>query len=271
MKAVILAAGYATRLYPLTLHTPKCLLTVAGRTLLDTLCEKVNASKEIDEIIVITNAKFYPQLCVWQEKARPGPQALARGTSAGAVECPVLSSGVPVRILNDRTLSNETRLGAIGDLGFAIRKCHLDTDILMLAGDNLFDSTFADFLSFSKNHKEAVSIALYDIQDARRASKKFGVVEIDASSEVIGLEEKPEHPRSSYIGMGVYYFPKSSLRLVNEYLSGDAAKDAPGYYIQWLLGKVRVFGFLFQGMWYDIGNLSALEEANKAFARKISN
>ncbi len=254
MKAVILAAGYATRLYPLTFNTPKCLLTVAGRTLLDTLCEKVNASKEIDEIIVVTNAKFYPQLCVWQEKARP-----------------VLSSGVPVRILNDRTLSNETRLGAIGDLGFAIRKCSLDTGLLMLAGDNLFDSTFADFLGFSKSHKEAVSIALYDIQDARLASEKFGVVEIDASSEVIQIEEKPEHPRSSYIGMGVYYFPKSSLRFVNEYLSGEVAKDAPGYYIQWLLGKVSVFGFLFQGMWYDIGNLSALEEANKAFARKISN
>ena len=250
MKAVILAAGYATRLYPLTLNTPKCLLSVAGKTILDHLCEKLNASKEIDEIIIITNAKFYPQLCEWQGKARPG---------------------IPVRILNDRTLSNETRLGAIGDLGFAIRKCGLETDILMLASDNLFDSGFGDFLNFSKNHKGAVNIALYDIQDARLASKKFGVVELDASSEVIGLEEKPEHPRSSFIGMGVYYFPKDSLRFVNEYLSGEAAKDAPGFYIQWLLGKVKIFGFLFHGMWYDIGNLSALEEAHKAFERKISN
>src|SRR3989338_2526716 len=135
----------------------------------------------------------------------------------------------------------------------------------------VFDSGFADFLSFSKSHKGAVSIALYDIQDARLASKKFGVIEINASLEVIALEEKPEHPRSSYIGMGVYYFPKDSLRFVNEYLSGETAKDAPGYYIQWLLEKVKIFGFLFQGMWYDIGNLSALEEANTVFARKVSN
>ncbi len=250
MKAVILAAGYATRLYPLTLNTPKCLLSVAGKTILDHLCEKLNVSKEIDEIIVITNAKFYRQLCEWQEKAR---------------------LGIPVRILNDRTLSNDTRLGAIGDLGFAIRKCSLETDILMLASDNLFDSALGDFLSFSKSHKGAVSIALYDIQDARLASKKFGVVEIDASSEVVNIEEKPERPRSSFIGMGVYHFPKDSLRFVNEYLSGEAAKDAPGFYIQWLLGKVKIFGFLFHGLWYDIGNLSALEEANTVFARKISN
>lgn len=244
MKAVILAAGYATRLYPLTLNKPKCLLTVGKQTILDALCEKLNAVKTVDEILVVTNAKFFEQLSEWKNGSR---------------------SSLPIRILNDGTTSNENRLGAIGDLRFAIEQCHVDSDILMMASDNLFDQDLSGFSKFALSKQGSIAVALYDIKDKSLAAKKFGVLEIDQNSEVIGIEEKPEYPRSSLIGMGIYYFPKATLRYVSEYLGHQDANDAPGHYIRWLVGREKIFGFLFSGMWYDIGNLKALEEANRAF------
>ncbi len=244
MKAVILAAGYATRLYPLTLNKPKCLLTVGRRAILDVLCDKLDALKELDELIVVTNAKFFDQLVDWKKNAK---------------------SRLPVRVLNDGTTSNDTRLGAIGDLQFALQQCRLETDILMLASDNLFDAGLLKFMDFAVSKKNAVSVGLYDIQDLRLASKKFGVLEINGASEVIGIEEKPEFPKSSLIGMGIYYFPKDSLKFIDEYLSDPEAQDAPGYYVRWLRSRTIIFGFRFSGMWYDIGDLKALEDANQSF------
>ena len=266
VKAVILAAGYATRLYPLTLNKPKCLLAVGGRTILDTLCDKLSGLKNLDELILVTNAKFFDQLSDWKKDTK---------------------LRLAIRVLNDGTVSNETRLGAIGDLRYVIQQCRLRADILMLASDNLFDAGLSDFEDFALSKKGAVSVGLYDIKDPALAAKKFGVLEINGASEVIGMEEKPEFPKSSLIGMGVYYFPEDSLKLIDEYLSqpdvsdtllrqgfgaasleASAKKDAPGYYIRWLNGRVKIFGFLFSGMWYDIGNLKALEDANRAFQDK---
>ncbi len=247
MKAVILAAGYATRLYPLTLNKPKCLLTVGYQTILDSLCDKLNELKSLDELIIVTNAKFYDQLSDWKKNAK---------------------SRLPIRIVNDGTTSNDNRLGAIGDLRFTIQQCHIQSDILMLASDNLFDAGLSAFESFAGLKGGAVSVGLYDIKDSSLASKKFGVLEVNSSSEVIGIEEKPEFPKSSLIGMGIYYFPKDSLKLIDEYLSDQAANDAPGHYIRWLVGRIKIFGFLFSGMWYDIGNLKALEDANQAYQHK---
>ncbi len=247
MKVVILAAGYATRLYPLTLNKPKCLLTVGNRTILDALCGKLDVLKDLDELIVVTNAKFFDQLVNWKKNAK---------------------SRFSIRILNDGTDSNDTRLGAIGDLRFAIQQCRLETDILMLASDNLFDAGLSGFTDFAKSKDGAVSVGLYDIKDPHLAAKKFGVLEINSASEVVSIEEKPEFPKSSLIGMGIYYFPKDSLHLVHEYFDHQEAKDAPGYYIRWLGGRVKIYGFQFSGMWYDIGNLKALEDANQAFSGK---
>ena len=244
MKAIILAAGYATRLYPLTLDKPKCLLMVGQRTILDVLCEKLNALKNLDELIVVTNAKFFDQLEDWRKNTK---------------------SRLPIRILNDGTVSNETRLGAIGDLRFVIQKYQLKTDILMLASDNLFDAPLSGFEDFARSKNDAISVGLYDIKDPSLASKKFGVLEVNNMSEVLGIEEKPEFPKSSLIGMGIYYFTKDSLKLIDEYLSDPNAHDAPGHYIRWLAAKIKIFGFVFSGMWYDIGNLKALEDANKDF------
>ncbi len=248
MKAIILAAGYATRLYPLTKNTPKCLLTVGGRSILDSICDKLNGVAQVDEIVIVTNAKFYDQLSRWSEKTR---------------------SRAKIRILNDHTTSNDTRLGAIGDLGLAIREAGIDADILMMASDNLFDQDLGAFAQFAFSKNESVSVAIYDIKDPALASKKFGVIEVDESFRVKGMEEKPEFPKASTIGMGVYYFPKTTLRRVSEYLAQKHAQDAPGYFIRWLFDSgTPIYSFLFTGLWYDIGDLKALDEANKIFANK---
>lgn len=243
MKAIVLAAGYATRLYPLTLDRPKCLLPVAGKPMLDWLCQKLFVLKGLEDIIIVTNAKFYEKLLGWQKSA---------------------IYDKPIRVLNDGTFSNETRLGAIGDLKFSLDQEQAHTDVLMVASDNLFQTELHDFIRFAQGN-DGVSLALYDIQDAKLATKKYGVVEIDPKGQVVRIEEKPEYPASSLIGTGVYYFPKKTLLWVSEYLAQAEAKDAPGYYIHWLMNKTKVFGYIFSGMWYDIGDFKALEEADRTF------
>lgn len=247
MKAVILAAGYATRLYPLTENQPKCLLKVGGRTILDQILEKLKPIQDLDEVIVVTNAKFFNVLEQWKSQT---------------------SFDRPIRILNDRTTSNDNRLGAVGDLGLVVRECHLDADFLLLASDNLFEQPLQDFIDFAKSKKDCPAIAVYDIGDPKNAAKKFGVVESDSSGRVLSFEEKPEQPRSSRIGMGVYYYPKNTIPWVAEYLAQKNAQDAPGYYVKWILDRSPLHSFLFRGMWYDIGDLKALEEANKIFYSK---
>ncbi len=247
MKAIILAAGYATRLYPLTENKPKCLLTVGGRTILDSIVAKIERVDSCDEILIVTNAKFYPLIEEWKKNAK---------------------HRLAIRVVNDGTTSNETRLGAIGDLGLALDTAKIQTDVLMMASDNLFDQELNDFIKFARSKNGAVAIAVYDIGDPKLAANKFGVVEADRAGKVISLEEKPASPKTSLIGMGVYYFPASSLPKVREYLADKNAKDAPGHYIRWLSERSTLFSFTFQGMWYDIGDLKALDEANRLFKIK---
>ena len=247
MKAVILAAGYATRLYPLTENMPKCLLKVGGRTILDSITAKIAKIPDCDEILVVTNAKFYDQLAAWKKTA---------------------STPLTIRVFNDGTTSNETRLGAIGDLGFVIREAAIRSDVLMMASDNLFDQDLGEFIRFAKSKKDSVCTASYDIGDLKLAANKFGVIEADKEGKVLSMEEKPAAPKTSFIGMGIYYFPASSLVKVGEYLADKNAKDAPGYYMRWLFERAAIFTFTFQGMWYDIGDLKALDEANRLFKTK---
>lgn len=246
MKAIILAAGYATRLYPLTENKPKCLLTVGGRTILDSIVAKIEKISGCEEILIVTNARFFEQMNAW--KASAGHR-------------------LPIRVLNDGTTSNDNRLGAIGDLGLVLREARVQTDILMMASDNLFDQDLDAFVRFAKE-KGAVCTAAYDIGDPKLAANKFGVIEAAADGRVISLEEKPAQPKTSMIGMGLYYFPASSLPRVAEYLADKNAKDAPGHYVHWLSERMTIFSFTFRGMWYDIGDLKALEDANRLFKTK---
>lgn len=248
MKALILAAGYATRLYPLTQDRPKCFLSVGKSTILERLVAKLEVLHEVTEILIVTNSKFYPQFLDWKEK---------------------INCRLPISILDDGTQTNETRLGAVGDLSLAIRSRNINSDILLLASDNIFEQDLAEFIAFSLKKSPAITTATYDLVDPKLAAGKFGVFEVDPVGKVTGMEEKPSDPLTALIGVGVYFFPKTSLELVETYLKDPKAQDAPGFFIRWLIDKsADIFAFQFKGLWYDIGDLRALNEADSIFSKR---
>ncbi len=244
MKSLILAAGYGTRLYPLTLDKAKPLLPVAGRPAVEHIIDRIDEVEEIDGILVITNEKFYKRFQAWQNK---------------------FSSKKPIKILNDRTRIEKDRLGAIGDIDFVIKEQKLDDDLLVIAGDNLFELGLREFIDFAKLKTPASSIGLYNLKD-KEAVKRYSQVRLDAFDRIIEFEEKPKHPTTTLVAKCVYFFPRSKLNLISEYIKSGGEIDAPGHYIGWLCQKDEVYGFTFRGRWYDIGNYEIYKKADKNFA-----
>lgn len=240
MVVIILAAGYATRLYPLTKDKPKALLPIGSRPLMDHLMDKVRPLNPAS-IVLVTNDRFEKQFKDW---------------AAGH------PMGNKIRVLNDGTTSNDNRLGAIGDLQFAIDRAKVDGDIIVLASDNLFDGDLAGFARFAASKKDAAAIGVFKLADPQDGSKKYGMVETDPESRILKIEEKPEKPRTPYASMGIYWFPKSSMKYITEYLGSTQKQDAPGYYATWLLDRIKLYAFQFPGRWYDIGSLEQLQEAS---------
>lgn len=244
MKALILAAGYATRLYPLTEEYPKPLLRINRRPIIDYIIDKLKAIDEIDEIIVVTNSKFMSRFRVWQARRCTHKR---------------------VSLVDDLTKSNAQRRGAIGDMDFAIDKKNIKEDLLVIGGDNLFDGDLGKFLSFAKTNKKNPAIGVYNI-GSRIKAKKYGVMKLDKKNKVIDFQEKPKRPQSTFIAMCLYYFPKERLRFIKEYLNNKTKKtDATGLYIDWLRKKLPVYGFVFSGRWYDIGDRKFYNAAKKKF------
>ena len=242
MKAVVLAAGYATRLYPLTLDRPKALLSVGGRPMLDRLLEQLEGVDGLDEVYVVTNSKFAGAFRDW---------------AAGR-------SGLSVRIVDDGTVDEESRLGAIGDLELTIREAGLDDDLLVLAGDNLFSESIGPFPAFALG-KGGAALGVYDVGDLDTI-RRYAVIELDGDDRVTLLEEKPDEPRSTLAGIALYFYPRSVLRLVTEYLAEGNNPDQPGRLVQWLYPRTPVYGWRVPGRWYDVGSKETLAEADQAFA-----
>ncbi len=232
MKSLILAAGYATRMYPLTLHRAKPLLPVAGRPAIEYIIERVEEIEEINEILVVTNEKFFRQFQSWHNNF------LAKK---------------PIKILNDKSRMEKERLGAIGDIDFVIKEEEIDEDLLVIAGDNLFELGLREFVDFAKHRIPSSSIGLYNLKD-KELVKKYSQVRLDANDRIIEFEEKPQRPTSTLVAKCVYFFSKAEFGLIPEYLSSGGSTDAPGHYISWLCQKVSTYGFTFCGKWYDIGN-----------------
>jgi len=249
MKLLVLAAGYATRLEPLTLKTSKSLLPIGGRKILDRILDRVSCLKDISYIYLVSNAKFFNNFNEWLEASEYKNR---------------------MSILNDGTVSNETRLGAIRDIDFAIRQCDIDDDLLVIAGDNLFEFSMDEFMKFAKDHNEGLSVAIRDIGDINSA-RNFGVVKIDNNCRVVDFEEKPTQPKSTLISTGIYYFPKKMLSFLKEYVKMQDKLDAPGYYIGWMSRNSKVYGFTFQEGWYDIGNMDSYKKADKEYLEKERN
>jgi len=245
MDAVLLAAGYATRLYPLTKDQPKPLLPIAGRPILDHTLDKLKQIPSLGTIYTITNHRFAPHFEEWA-KSR---------------------TEFDIQVIDDGTSTNETRLGAIGDMNFLLEKKGGNADWLVLGGDNLFDFELTEFVKFAENNKPACSIGAYDCKDLE-AAKQFGLVAVDGEGKISEFQEKPEHPKSTLIAMCVYYFPQATLKGLGEYLNSGLTQDAPGNYIQWRSKKESVYAYVFDQNWYDIGNLAAYEKADADFSSR---
>ena len=237
----MLAAGYATRLRPLTDSIPKMLLPLAGRPMLDYLIDRVEMVDEVDEIHAVTNARFAGDLGAWASQR----------------------SGVrPVAVWNDGTTSNEDRMGAIGDLRFTLEQAGLEgEELLVIAGDNLIEYSLQDFVRFWREKGEGAAIAVHHVPD-RELIKQYGVVELDQDDRVVSLEEKPSQPRSDLAATAAYLYPPEHVALIGPYLDEGNSPDAPGHFVVWLYGRAPVYGYRFEGGWMDIGDPQQLLEAD---------
>ena len=242
MNAVILAAGYATRLYPLTLDRPKALLPVAGRPMVEHLLLRLEGVEGLDAIHLVTNSKFAAAFREW---------------AAGW-------DGQEVQIVDDGTSDEETKLGAIGDLELTIRAAAIDDDLIVLAGDNLFSESLAPFGAFARA-KAAPVIGVYDVGDLE-AIRRYNSITLDEDDRLTYFEEKPEHPRTTLTGIALYFYPRKSLGAVREYLAAGNNPDQPGRLIEWLYPREPVYAWRVPGRWYDIGSAETLAEADRAFS-----
>ena len=242
MNAVILAAGYATRLYPLTLDRPKALLPVAGRPMVEHLLLRLEGVEGLDAIHLVTNSKFAGAFREW---------------AAGW-------DGQEVQLVDDGTSDEETKLGAIGDLELTIRAAAIDDDLIVLAGDNLFSESLAPFGAFARA-KAAPVIGVYDVGDLE-AIRRYNSITLDEDDRLTYFEEKPEHPRTTLTGIALYFYPRKSLGVVREYLAAGNNPDQPGRLVEWLYPREPVYAWRVPGRWYDIGSAETLAEADRAFS-----
>ena len=240
MKCLILAAGYATRLYPLTENFPKPLLTVGDKTILDWLVDDIDASGEVDEYVVISNHKYAHHFDAWAK-----------------------TKAQKVTVVDDGTDSNETRLGAVKDIQFAIDKLGLDDDMLVIAGDNVLDFSLTKFVAYAKEKQSSCIMRYYE--GDLKCLTKCGVVQIDENDRIIGMEEKPAEPKSNWCCPPFYYYTKADARLVEKGIANGCGTDAPGSYIAWLCSVTEVYAMEMPGSRYDIGNLESYERVKAEY------
>ncbi|MBN3036989.1 MAG: nucleotidyltransferase family protein [Candidatus Diapherotrites archaeon] len=235
MKCVILAGGYAKRLWPITLRRAKPLLPVAGKPIIDYVLESLRRAG-VDEVIVSTNAAFEDQFREW-------------------------SRGKRVSVIVEKTTSESNKLGSLGALAYVFEQAGVDDDCLVIGGDNLLTFELKDFVQAFRG--EAL-VALYDMNDVERVRNRYGVVVLDGDV-VKGFQEKPSDPKSTLVSTACYLYPKSVVSMLGQYLREGNSPDSPGFFLEWLHRRVSVRGFVFEGRWYDIGDLRSYIEVNKDY------
>ena len=245
MKLIILAAGYATRLYPLTLNQPKPLLPVAGKPMLEHVLDNLAPIHAIDHAYVVTNEKFSSHFQKWADGH--GPHLHFSFT-----------------IVNDHSTDDSNKLGAIGDLHLVLTKYELDDDILVVGGDNLFSNDLREFGKYCQRQNAPVT-GVYDVGDLEQI-KKYNAIEIDENHRITYFEEKPKEPKSTLTGIALYYYPKPVLPLIRQYIAEGNNPDQPGRLVQWLYPRVPFYVWKVPGIWFDVGSIETLEEANRVFS-----
>jgi glucose-1-phosphate thymidylyltransferase len=242
VRLLVLAAGYATRLYPLTLDRPKHLLDVAGRPILEHVLDSL-APIDFDGAYLVTNARFADSFREWASGYHPQE----------------------VRIVDDGTTDDATKLGAIGDLDLVLTQEQVDDDLVVVAGDNLFSESLEGFGTFARE-RDAPVLAVYDVGDLDLV-RRYSEVRVDDDGRVVHLEEKPAQPQSTLGGIALYFYPRASLPFVRTYLEEGGNPDQPGRLVEWLYSRTAVYAWKVPGRWLDIGSPETLAEANRTFTR----
>ena len=247
MNVLILAAGYATRLYPLTLNKAKPLLDVAGKPMVEWVVENLRGVAEIETIYIVTNTKFFADFETWARNYQSAnPQ-------------------FRFKIINDGSSTDENKLGAIGDINLLLtRESVADSDLLVIAGDNLFRESLAGFIDYAR--KTEATVGVHRVVDSE-AIKKYGVVTVDGEGVITHFEEKPKEPKSSLAAIALYFYSKKVLPLFTTYIAAGNNPDQPGLFLQWLYPRKPVNTFQITGQWLDIGSKETLEEADRIFEK----
>jgi len=245
MNALILAAGYATRLYPLTLNKAKPLLDVGGKPIIEWLFENLSSIPDLRKVYIVTNNKFAKDFQQW-----------ASGYQKNYPE-------LEINTVNDGSTSDDDKLGAIGDINLVLTRENLTgDDLLVVAGDNLFDQPLVDFVNVAK--QSFATVAVHDVGDLE-AMKKYGTVTIDNKGVITTFEEKPKEPKSTLAAVALYYYSREALTLFTTYLAAGNNPDQPGLFLQWLYTRKPVGTFEIKGRWLDIGSKETLANADKIF------
>lgn len=247
MKCILLCAGYATRLFPLTENFPKALLNVGGRPIIDYALDEVNSISEIDHIYLVTNAKYTPHFEKWAAEKQ---------------------NIKPITVFNDGTTNNDDRLGAIGDIQFTIEKAKIDDDIMILATDNLFTFKLKDFYDFY-SQKQAPAVCVREEEE--ETLKRLGVAQLNEHSQIIGFEEKPANPKGTCGVYAEYIYPREILPQIKVYLEEGNSCDAPGNLVAYIYQKTPTYAYSFEGECYDVGTHEALAQVNELYSNNNEN
>ncbi|MBD3164868.1 NTP transferase domain-containing protein [Candidatus Woesearchaeota archaeon] len=241
IKSIILCAGYATRLYPLTKNNPKPLLEVNGRPIIEHIILKLGKIREIDEIYVVTNNKFFSHFLEWQARNK---------------------SGKKITIVNDRTKSNDDRLGSLGDIKYVVENMNVADDIMIIAGDNIFEFSLNPIVELHKEKNKPV-VALYDVKD-KELAKQYGIVSVNSENKIVDFREKPQEPKSTLSSTGIYIYPRESVLKLIEFTKNNDA-DKAGNFLEWLYKNDDVYCHITEKKWFDIGTKEQLEKARNEF------
>ncbi|MCD8158618.1 MAG: nucleotidyltransferase family protein [Clostridiales bacterium] len=244
MKAIILAAGYATRLYSITKYYPKPLLKIGGKTMMDFITNEINTIPEVDKIFVVTNHKMCKYFDIWHETR---------------------SDKAKITVIDDMTADENIRLGAIGDIAYTIEKGKIDDDLLIIAGDNFFTYPIKEYYDYFKE-KGSDCCCVMEINDVEMI-KSLGVAELDENNRLIGMEEKPAEPKSNKGVYATYIYTKETVKLFDEYLKGGNPPDAPGNFLNWLYKIKDVYAWTMTGNCYDIGTCGEYVKIRKQFSK----
>ena len=244
MKAIILAAGYATRLYPLTINKPKALLTINEKPIINYIVEQINTIDVVDEIYVVTNHKFIDSFADWQNE---------------------IESRAKITVLDDGTTSEQDRKGAIGDIAFVIQKMNINDELLVVAGDNFFTYPLKNYYDlYKQKDKDCVCVKVWNDEKTLR---NFGIALLDQNNKVLDIEEKPENPKSNTVVFAMYLYQKDTIPLFEKYLSQGNNPDAPGNFPAWLYKQKEVYAYTFKGECYDIGTPESYQEVQALFQK----